>query len=306
MANIKARFSQAPDSQRARVKLIGLGSAGCNMIQGSQLPTVAFSTSSSDLDRSHSDRKILMGQDRLIGLAQTSHSVLKHLPSVIGHDVVDVLNNTDLAFLMCGLGGVSGSLGLRLFSSIARSKGSLDIVLAATPFSVESVHRREFSAKILTEILGSSVLCIEFDNDKLSELAPNLPMSRAFTLMNGIMMRPVLDMCAVTSQTDLGVMRQVIGTSTYGRFGLGLARGDDRIEKVVAESLSSPWFDYDIAEATGAIAIYSSADTWENEISKIIAALEGRLVRANLVFGSYSDQTLGDRIRLSVVLCKAR
>jgi cell division GTPase FtsZ len=120
MADKRFRFSQFPDDQRARVKVFGLGSAGCNMIEGAPFSTVAFSTSSADLARSTAERKVMLGQDRLMGISQSSHSILKHLPSVAGHEVVDLFNNTDLAFLMCGLGGVSGSLGAKMFASLAQ------------------------------------------------------------------------------------------------------------------------------------------------------------------------------------------
>src|SRR5512136_478593 len=114
MPNSRFRFSGAAGDQPLRVKLFGLGSAGCNMIEGVPFPTVAFSTSSADLARSHAERKLQLGSERLVGVANTQDHILKHLPSIAGHEVVDVLNNTDVAFLFCGLGGLSGSLGARL------------------------------------------------------------------------------------------------------------------------------------------------------------------------------------------------
>jgi cell division protein FtsZ len=306
MADKRFRFSQFPDDQRARVKVFGLGSAGCNMIEGAPFSTVAFSTSSADLARSTAERKVMLGQDRLMGISQSSHSILKHLPSVAGHEVVDIFNNTDLAFLMCGLGGVSGSLGAKMFASLAQSKGTVNIVLAASPFSAESIRRREFAGKILQELLGTASLCVEFDNDKLSTLAPTLPMSRAFALMNGIMLRPVMDMCATVSRMDMGLLKQVVGKATYGRFGLGLARGDERVSSVVEEAMSSPWFDYDLTEATSAIAVYSAADPWDKEIEKVLSALESRLPLAGIAWGSYSDPALNDRIRLSLIVCRKK
>jgi len=303
MANKRTRLSQFPDDQPVRMKLFGLGSAGCNMIEGAPFPTVAFSTSSADIARSHADRKILLGQDRLIGAAHSGHSILKRLPEIAGHEVVDLFNNTDLAFLMCGLGGVSGSIGAKLFTSVAQSRGTVDIVLAAVPFSAESERRRELAMSMLRELHRTSALCIEFSNDKLSDLAPNMPMSRAFGLMNGIMLRPVMDMISTVSRSDMGLLRQVVGNATSGRFGLGLARGDDRVERTVKEALSSPWFDFDLGQVPSAIAVYSSADPWEAEIGKVLSGLEARLPNAGILWGSYQDVALGDRIRLSLVLC---
>ena len=306
MPNFRTRFSQSSEDQRVRAKLFGIGSAGCNIVEGAQFPKVAFSTSSADLARSHADRKVLVGQDRLLGISDADSDMMRRLPSIVGHELLDVFNNTELAFIMCGLGGVTGSIGSRVLNSVAKSKGVAGIAVVAMPFSAESFQRREVAARALGGLLESSAMCVVFDNDKLSSLAPNLPMSRAFGLLNGIMIRPVMDICATMSRNDISVFREVVGGSTYARFGLGLARGDERVQRVVDESLSSPWFDYDLKEVTSAIAVFSSADPWEKEIDKVLSLLESRLPSVRILWGSYADPNLGERIRLSLLLCKAK
>lgn len=298
------KFSQLKDDLPLRAKLFGLGSAGCNMIEGAQFPTFAFSTSSADLARSHAERKMLIGAERLVGVADARQSILKHLPSIAGHEIVDVFNNTDIAFMFCGLGGMSGSLGAKLFSSIAHAKGTAGVVLAATPFSAESARRRELADQMLRGILSTSTLCLKFDIDMLSSLAPNLPISRAFSLMNSIMQRPVIDLCSSMTRNDVGLLKQVIGDAAYGKFGLGLSRDDDRARKVVEEALSSPWFDYPLEEVTAAVAIYSSSDPWEKEADEIVRELVSRLPSARVVWGSYADPSLKERTRLSLVICR--
>lgn len=306
MPNRRIMFSSPSGEQPLRVKLFGVGSAGCNIIEGAAFPTVALTTSSADLARSHAERKFLVGADRLIGLSDPSADILRLLPSIVGHELLDLFNNTDIAFLMCGLGGPTGSLGTKLLSSVAKAKGAVTIVLAATPFSAESIRRKELASRIMSDVSSATALVVEFDNDKLSSLAPNLPLSRAFGILNSIMIRPVVDMCAAMSRSDIPVFREGLGTANHGRFGLGLGRGDERVQRAVDEALSSPWFDYDLSLATSAIAIYSSADPWDKEAARIIQLLEGRLPSASIQWGSYADPALADRIRLSLLLCRRR
>jgi cell division protein FtsZ len=274
------------------------------MIEGAKYPTHAFSTSAADLARSKADRKMLVGLDRLVGMAEAKHSILRQLPSIAGHEFVDVLNNTDLAFLFCGLGGMTGSMGAKLFSSIARGKDTPGMVLAATPFSAESSRRRELADKTLEELLETSTLCIEFENDMLSSLAPNLPITRAFSLMNGIMQRPVIDICSGTSRQDVLKLREVLDGARYGRFGLGLGRGDDRVARVVDEALSSPWFDFPIEDSAAAVAFYSAADPWDREAEDILSRVRERLPSGRIAWGVYADPGLKDRIRLSLTACR--
>lgn len=306
MPNQALRFSPPSEDQRLRPKLFGIGSAGCNIIEGAPLPTVAISTSDADLARSHAERKFLLGQDRLVGLSGTETDVLKQLPEIVGHELLDLFNNTDVAFTMCGLGGLTGSLGSKMVASISRAKGVMNIALVTTPFSAESFRRRQLVAKVMTDLLGTCSLVIEFDNDKLSSLSPNLPLSKTFGILNGIMLRPVEDIAASMTRQDISSFARVVGAATHGRFGLGLARGDERVERVVDEAFSSPWFDLDKSQTPAAIAVYSCADPWDKEEERISDKVRAKLPSADIIWGSYKDVSLADRIRLSLVLCGRR
>jgi cell division protein FtsZ len=248
----------------------------------------------------------MVGEDRLMGLSGTETDVLKQLPEIVGHELLDLFNNTDVTFIMCGLGGLTGSMGSKMVASIARAKGVMNVALVTTPFSAESFRRRELVAKVMTDLLGSCSLVIEFDNDKLSLLAPNLPLSKAFGILNGIMLRPVEDIASTMSRTDVASFDRVVGNATHGRFGLGLARGDERVERVVDEALRSPWFDLDPAQAPAAIAIYSASDPWDKEEDRISQRLQAKLPTADILWGSYKDSSLADRIRLSLIICNKK
>ena len=304
MPHFRFRFSTPSPDASIRAKLFGIGSAGCNIIQGQSLPTVAFSTSDEDLARSGADRTFRMSFDRLAGLSGPEGAILKLVPSIAGHELLDLFNNTDVAFLMAGLGGTTGSLGSRLLSLVARSRNVSSVSMVTFPFSAESVRRREVAQSALAAIMRNADLCLVFDNDKLSSLAPNLQLSRAFAVMNGIMTRPARDICSAMARPDIRTFKQAVEGCEYARFGLGLARGDERVERVVSEAASSPWFDYDIREANAAIIVYSAADPWEKEAEAIVSRIEERLPSAKLLWGSYPDPSLGERIRVSLTLCR--
>ncbi len=286
-----------------RPKIFGIGSAGCGILEGAPLSTVALSASPADLAKSHAGRKFLIGMDRLNGISGTGTDVLKQLPDIVGHELLDLFNNTDLVFIMCGLGGQTGSMGSKMVASIARAKGIPSVALVTTPFSGESIRRRELVSAVMAELVSTCSMVIEFNNDKLSSLSPNLPLSKTFSILNSIMLRPVEDLSATMSRADIPSFTRIVGTANHGRFGLGLARGDERVQRVVDEALSSPWFDTDLAKVTAAIAIYSASDPWDKEAGLIADRLAERLPSAELLLGSYADQSLADRIRMSLVIC---
>ncbi|MBN1677118.1 MAG: hypothetical protein JW880_01125 [Candidatus Thermoplasmatota archaeon] len=304
MPTLRTRFTGSTSDRKVRAKLFGVGSAGCSMIDGARFQTVAVSSSAADLARCRSERKVLIGAERLLGLSDSDSELMKKLPSIVGHELLDIFNNTEVVFIMCGLGGTTGSLGAKLLASVARARGSLGVVLAATPFTAESIRRRQFAQEAIRGLTKISSLCIEFSNDKLSMLAPNLPLSRAFAVQDAIMMRPVLDMCSTLAGADTAALREVVGSSSYGRFGLGLARGDERVGHAVHDALTSPWFDFELGDARAAVVIYSAADPWDREEELVLSSVAERLPSCNIAMGSYPDPSLGERIRISITIAR--
>ena len=284
----------------------GIGSAGCNMVAASPLPSVAFSTSAADLERSRASRRLLITQERLVGLYNTDSKIVAQMPSVVGNDVLALFEDTDVAYLMSGLGGVAGSLGTSVLGRAAKAKRVPVISAVAVPFSAESERRRSFALKCSRQIMSDVDINIVFGNDALSTLAPHLPLSRAFNLLNGIMHRPAMEIAKVVGRAGARKLIEVLGHGALGRFGLGMARGDDRVAKVVQEALESPWFDHPIASTETAVAVYSAMDPWDKELSKILEALRKAMPDARIAYGSYDDAALRESIRLSLVVCPPR
>lgn len=297
-------FSLRSGDEPLRVEMVGIGSAGCNMLERSPVPTVAFSSSEADLERTEAGERVLISPKRIVDLAQTDPKVVRQMPSVVVGELGLSTKDVDVMFLTAGLGGLTGSVGTAVASSFARADGCLTVALVAYPFSAESERRRKLADMYARRIAADVDLMIEFPNDALSQLSPNLPLSKAFGLLNGIMHRPMIDLVAVAGRKDLKPFRKVVGSAVRGRFGLGLVRGDDRVQRTVGEALSSPWFDFDISCTDAVIAVYSAADPWEKEFEEMMGALRERTGRARMMAGSYADPTLGDKVRLSVVLCR--
>ena len=285
------------------IRAYGIGSAGCNMVARSQFPSGAFSTSPADVGRTRADRRLVMTTERLVGLYHADPKLVSQMPSTLGDDVLSLFDDTDVAVLMAGLGGVTGSIGTCVLGEAATAKCALTVAAVALPFSAESERRRDFALKCSRRIMSSVDLSLVFTNDALSTLAPRLPLSKAFDVLNSIMHRPTMEAASVLGRVRVNALKKALGRNVHGRFGLGIARGDDRAVKVVEEALSSPWFDFHVAEVGVAVVVYSAADPWDKELLKIVDSLKPLVPGAEVVCGSYPDPTLQDRIRLSVILC---
>ncbi|UCE81301.1 MAG: hypothetical protein JSV94_02465 [Methanobacteriota archaeon] len=304
MAGDIEALSQPSGDGRIKAKVFGVGSAGCNMITCSEIPSVAVSTSKADIERSGASEHLLISQQRLVGLYHTDSAILSQSPSVVGSDIYSHFDGVDIAFLMTGLGGITGSLGTAVLGQLAKSRGTRSVALVASPFSAESERRREFATECLERICSYTDACVVFGNDALSDLVPSLPLSKAFTVMNGIMHRPMLDMTMVMGRQDAMRIRDMVGDGRFGRFGLGIGRGDDRVRRAVEEAFQSPWFDFDLCDIETAFVVYSAADPWDREQEDIVKQVRQRLGSKKIIHGSYGDLSLRDKIRVSVILLR--
>ena len=120
------------------------------------------------------------------------------------------------------------------------------------------------------------------------------------------MHRQMSDLASALDGNGVRAMREHAKDAGYGRFGLGIGRGDERVERAVDEAFSSPWFDFEMGDVVTAVAVYSAADPWDREEEMLLGAIRGRMGAARILHGSYRDGALGDRIRLSLLLMRQR
>jgi len=297
---LQTTFGMRDGLRPLRFKLFGVGGAGCNVVSSSSFPSVAIGSSKKEVDRCANSQKIVLSHEILEGLASTDISVLT--PNMMPKEVIDALIDTDIAVLIAGLGGETGSNGIRFLASAAKMISKPSITVVSLPFSVESLSRREIAADALSDLKKRSDLVISFANDKLRKLVPNLPMDKVFRVMNAIMERPITDLSRVMIQPDVQMMRQIASGSDEFRLGVGLGRGINRDLAAIKEAFDSPWFDFDPISVQSAFLVVSSYPVDFKEVDATIRAVHSRISNAKLMFGSYEDPSLGDKLRVTLLL----
>jgi len=302
MCALQTLFSLKPGQPPLRFELYGCGGAGCNLIVGSDLPSVAVGTDIVDIERCMKSRKISMTASDLAGFAEADPSVLTldMLPAVVREN----LPESDVSVLVAGLGGFAGSNGARMLAAISKAVSKMTISVVSLPFSVESISRREIASKTLEQLKRRSDVTIIFENDKLVSLVPKMPIDRAFKLMNAIMERPIIDLSKVMGEPDIQMMRQLSQRSSCFKLGVGLGRGAMRDVAATKEALLSPWFDFDLEDVTSAFLMISSYPIDQSEVNGIVRDIQKALPNARLMFGDYEDPTLGDKLRGTLLVGK--
>jgi len=171
--------------QTAKIKVIGIGGGGNNSlsrmkeigIKGGEL--IAVNTDAQDLLYANADQKILIGRELTNGLGAGSNpKVGEEAAKESESEIKKKIANSDMIFITCGLGGGTGTGAAPVIASLAKKQGALTIAVVTLPFTIEGKKRIENSMSGLEKLEAVVDTLIIIPNDKLLELAPELPSNR--------------------------------------------------------------------------------------------------------------------------------
>ena len=301
---------------RAKITVVGTGGAGNNTIsrlneigiEGAR--TITVNTDAEDLFYSRADKKLLLGRQICGGLgAGGEPAVGEECAEESEEDIREELEGSDMVFVTCGLGGGTGTGSAPIISKISKKAGALTVAVATMPFSAEGVKRRENAEIGLEKLQEASDTVIVIPNDKLLEVAPNLPLNKAFMVSDEILGRAVKGITELITKTglvslDFADIRSIMKGSGMAMIGMGESESGDRAIESVHEALSSPLLDIDISNAKGAlINISGSSDLTLQESEKIVQIVADKLdPEANIIWGAQIDESLHNIIRTTIVV----
>ena len=301
---------------RAKITVVGTGGAGNNTIsrlneigiEGAK--TITVNTDAQDLFYSTADKKLLLGRQTCGGLgAGGEPTVGEECAEESEEDIREELEGSDMVFVTCGLGGGTGTGSAPIISKISKKSGALTVAVATMPFSAEGVKRRENAERGLEKLQAASDTVIVIPNDKLLEVAPNLPLNKAFMVSDEILGRAVKGITELITKTglvslDFADIRSIMKGSGMAMIGMGESESGDRAIESVHEALSSPLLDIDISNAKGAlINISGSSDLTLQESEKIVQIVADKLdPEANIIWGAQIDESLHNIIRTTIVV----
>jgi cell division protein FtsZ len=316
---VKSAMSQetniAPAIGQANIKVVGVGGAGNNMvgwlykkgIRGAEV--IACNTDKQHLDITDSDKKFLIGKDITRGLgcggypqkgaeaAQESMLQLK-----------EALRNSDMTFVCAGMGGGTGTGAGPIVASVAKEMGSIVIGTVTMPFNIERarIDKAEFGLQQLRRVCDTVVV---IDNNRLVNIAGNLPVQQAFAVANEListMIKGIVETIAVPSLVNLDYadVKAIMSNGGVAAIGVGSSDTNNRVEEAVKGALSNPLLDINYDGATGAlIHVCGGPDLTLDEISRI-----GELVTetmdedANVIWGArIADDMQGKLMVMTII-----
>lgn len=309
-------LEQILQQARTRIVAVGCGGAGCNTIsrivevgiQGAE--TIAINTDAQDLLYAAADRKILIGKDLTGGLGAGNDPDKGEAAAREDEaQIKDHLYGMDLVFITCGLGGGTGTGAAPVVAEVAKKLGALTVSIVTLPFTVEGSRRRKNAERGLEKLKAISDTVIVIPNDKLLQLAPDLPIGAAFKVSDQLLMDAIKGITEMITKPglvnlDFADVKAVLQNGGVAMIGIGESDGSNRAVEAVEEALNSPLLDVDITGAKGALLnVVGSSDMTLEEAERIVSRVSECLdPNANVIWGAQVSNDMMNSIRVLVVL----
>ncbi|MBI2145620.1 cell division protein FtsZ [Candidatus Woesearchaeota archaeon] len=311
-----AELEQLLSKHRATIKVVGCGGAGNNTITrisevgiiGAE--TVAVNTDAQDLLYTTSDRKILIGKELTHGFgAGSDPRIGEEAAKETEHDIKEAITGADMVFVTCGLGGGTGTGSAPVVADLAKKMGALVVGVVTLPFSMEGNRRYENALGGLERLEGVTDTLIVIPNDKLLELAPDLPLLTAFKVADEILTNAVKGIAELVTKPglinlDFADIRAVMGGGGVALIGVGESDSENRAVEAVEKAINNPLLDVDTSGASGAlINISGGPDMTLEEARKVVETVSQKLdADAKVIWGAQIYEDLARTVRAMLIV----
>jgi cell division protein FtsZ len=320
VVDVDRELEELLKKQSAKVKVVGVGGGGGNTvsrmkeigIKGGEL--IAANTDAQDLLYSNADYKLLIGKELTQGLGAGSNPKIgEEAARESEHEIKKKLAGSDMIFITCGLGGGTGTGAAPSIAEIAKKQGALTIGVVTLPFTIEGRKRIENANFGLERLEGVVDTLIVIPNDKLLELAPELPLHTAFKVADEILTNAVKGVAELVTKAglvnlDFADIKAVMANGGVSLIGMGESDSQNRSIEAVEKALNNPLLDVDITNASGALVnIIGGSDLSLDEAKSIIEYIGEKLGEdSRLIWGAQISEDMEKSVRVMLIVTGVR
>ena len=313
---IDLELAELLKKQSARIKVVGVGGGGGNSlsrmkeigIRGGEL--IAVNTDAQDLLYSNADQKVLIGRELTQGLGAGSNPKIgQEAARESESELKKKLAGSDMIFITCGLGGGTGTGAAPIIASLSKKQGALTIGVVTLPFTIEGRKRIENAMEGLERLESVVDTLIVIPNDKLLELAPELPLHTAFKIADEILTNAVKGVTELVTTSglvnlDFADVKAVMADGGVSLIGMGESDSTQRAIEAIEKAIQNPLLDVDISNASGALVnIIGGQDMSLDECKLIIENIGEKLSPyAKLIWGAQISPDMEKSIRVLLIV----
>jgi cell division protein FtsZ len=308
--------TQAQAESFARIKVVGVGGAGCNAInrmiaEGIQgIEFVAVNTDGQALLQSSAQTRVRIGDKITRGLGAGGIPEMgKKAAEESADDLYAVLKGSDMIFVTAGMGGGTGTGAAPIITQIGKEVGALSIGVVTRPFMFEGAHRMQSAEAGIQNLKKVADTLIVIPNDRLLQIVDKrASLKDAFSVADDVLRQGVQGISELITvpgliNLDFADIRTIMSEGGAALMAVGQASGEERAAKAAEMAISSELLDITIDGAHGILFNVTGGESLTlfevNQAAAIIK--ETAHPDVNLIFGAVIDPAMGDEIRLTVI-----
>ena len=303
-------------SDFANIKVIGVGGGGNNavnrmvdnQIKGVQF--IAVNTENQVLELSKADVTIQIGEKVTKGLgAGANPQVGEEAAQESREEIIKALEGADMVFVTAGMGGGTGTGAAPIVAECAKEVGALTVGVVTKPFAFEGKRRRAAAEKGIEFLTQKVDTIIVIPNDKLLQVVDKkCTITDAFSKADDVLrqgIKGISDLIQIPGliNLDFADVKTIMTEQGEALMGIGVGEGENRAADAAKMAINSPLLETAIDGAKGILLNISGSSDLSifevNEAAEIIS--EAADPDANIIFGSVIDESLGDKVQITVV-----
>jgi cell division protein FtsZ len=307
-----------PKDKSSIIKVLGVGGGGGNAVnhmfnQGIKgVDFVICNTDLQALEASPIPNKIQLGASLTAGLGAGADPEKGHNSAMEAiEDIIEVLGvNTKMLFVTAGMGGGTGTGAAPVIAKAARELDILTVGIVTTPFNFEGKKRKSHAEEGIEQLKRSVDCLLIINNDKIKEMYGNLPIRTAFSHANDILTIAAKGIAEIITypgyiNVDFEDVKTVMRNSGVALMGSASAEGENRAMDAVRGALASPLLNDNQIHGAKNILLnisFGSNEVLMDEIDMISNFIQEQAGQnADVIFGTSIDETLGDKLAVTII-----
>ena len=306
----------ARDSSVANIKVIGVGGGGCNAVlrmiaynfKGPEF--IAINTDRQALLSNPAPKRIQIGEKLTKGLgAGANPEVGQKAAEESKQQIAEVLQGADLVFITAGMGGGTGTGAAPVVAQIAKDMGILTIAVVTKPFPFEGKIRAANAEKGIANLKKYVDTLVIIPNEKLLKVMPKgTSVFESFKYADEVLRQGIQGISNLIIKPgiinlDFADVKTVMKNRGYAHMGIGVGKGENKVQEAVRNAVYSPLLETQIEGATAVLLnVTGGVDMALDEVNEA-----SELVRevvdpnCNIIFGTSINEGMKDEVEVTII-----
>jgi len=302
---------------KPRIAVIGVGGAGGNAVNNmiaaglTGAEFVVANTDAQALDASSAQHRVQLGQRLTEGLGAGSKPDIGQAAAEEAiEEVRSAIAGCHMVFIAAGMGGGTGTGAAWVIARAAKDFGILTVAVVTKPFQFEGSRRLRIAEAGIAELKKHVDTLLVIPNQNLFRVATDrTTFAEAFVLADQVLYSGVaciVDLIVKEGliNLDLADVRTVLSGMGTAMMGTGEASGEQRAIVASEEAIVNPLLDDVTLKGARSLllSITGGRDLTLWEVDEAANRVRQEVdPDANIIVGATFDETLGDKVRVSIV-----